>query len=83
MYVYEKNYWNELVVSTIKLFLESFFDLTICTAINLTSFSRSKNKLDFMEFFGTRDDIICSTITILYACLVLFFPIYTYKMIKF
>ena len=38
---------------------------------------------DFKEFFATNDDIMCSTITIFYTCLVVYFPVYAYFKIKF
>ena len=82
MFVYEDNYWTGLINGSIKLFLESYFDLVICTSINVTAFVRSKNLLDFKEFFATRDDIICSTITITYSFMILFFPVYCYKYIQ-
>ena len=81
MYVHEDNYWVGLVNGSFKLFLESYFDLVICTTINVTAFVRSKNMEDFKEFFATRDDVICSTITITYSFMILFFPVYCYKYI--
>ena len=78
MLVYVENYWEDFVDGTLKLFLESYFDLVICTGLNLTAFYRTSNLEDLKQFFVTKDDVICSTITILHACLVLFFPIYTF-----
>ena len=81
IYVYQSSFWDQFTMSAFKLFLESYFDLTICTFINITAFIRAKNIKDFREFFETRDDIICSTISILYVFLVLYFPIFCYKYI--
>lgn len=55
----------------------------ICTVINLTAFVKAKNAKDLAEFFGTRDDAVCSTITILYTCFLVYFPVYAYKYIMF
>jgi hypothetical protein len=34
MFLYEENYWRELVKATYKLFLESYFDLVMCVMLN-------------------------------------------------
>lgn len=80
--VHSNNYFHDFVASSFKLFLESYFDIVICTMLNLVSFKRSKNVSDFAEFFGTRDDAVCSTITIVYTIMILFFPFYVYKVIR-
>jgi hypothetical protein len=82
MFVHEDDYWDSFVDGSVKLFLESYFDLVICTAINISSFFRSKNLQDFKEFFGTSEDILCSTISITYMMFVVFFPYYSFKYIK-
>ena len=81
MFIFEESYFESFVFGTKKLFLESYFDLVICSFINLTSFLRSKNLEDFREFFMTRDDLVCSTITFLHTCFILFFPVYAYHII--
>ena len=66
---------------TLKLFLECYFDLVICTAMNITSFTRTKNFEEFKEFFDTMDDTFCSTLTILHAIFVVVFPLYSFYLI--
>ena len=82
MFGHEDDYWNSFVDGSVKLFLEGYFDLVICTAINVFAFIRSKNIDDFKEFFSTPNDIMCSTISITYSFLLIFFPFYCYKYIK-
>ena len=82
IFVHEDSFTGSFVDGTLKLFLECYFDLVICTGINSTAFIRSKNLEDFKEFFETTDDTICSTLVILHVCFLLFFPIYTYHLIN-
>ena len=82
IYVYSKSYVNDFLHSSFKLFLESYFDIVICTMINLVSFKRSKNAIDFAEFFGTWSDTACSTITIVYTFTILYMPVFVYKLIR-
>ena len=83
MFCYEESFWNEFVSASFKLFLESYFDIVICTFLNLKAFIQKNDMNDFKEFFATNDDIMCSTITIFYTCLVVYFPVYAYFKIKF
>jgi hypothetical protein len=79
MLFYEGNYWNEFVKATFKLFLESYFDIVMCVLLNLFAFFTMED--DLSSFFATRDDALCSTITIIYSALVLFFPLMCWIMI--
>ena len=47
IFVYEDNYLGSFIDGVVKLFLESYFDIVICTFINLTAFIRAKNFDDF------------------------------------
>ena len=49
MFVHQKSYCKSLINSTIKLFLESYFDLVICTLINLFAFIEYNT--EFATFF--------------------------------
>lgn len=64
-----------------KLFIESYFDLAICSFINIMAFEESKDSKEFAKFFETRDDIICSLITFIYTTAVFIMPIIGYKLI--
>ena len=80
--VYKDSYIGSSVDSTLKLFLESYFDGVICTSINITAFIKTKNNDELLEFFTGRDNLICSIITITHVFFVLFFPIYSNYLIK-
>ena len=43
IFVHSKNYVHDFISASFKLFLESYFDIVICTMINLVAFKRSKN----------------------------------------
>lgn len=56
--------------------LESYFDMSLCSFINLCAFIESKNKEEFFEFFSTWDNIMCSGIAIVHIILVILLPIF-------
>lgn len=80
MIVYEKNYLKEIVRGSFKLLLEGYFDLTIGVMVNLSAFILSNIEIE--TFFASRDDVICSTATIIWSALILFFPIFSWKIIN-
>jgi hypothetical protein len=80
MLFYEESYWNAFVKGTFKLFLESYFDLVMCVMLNFYAFITMDD--EWSSFFATRDDALCSTITIIYSVLVLFFPLMCWIMIQ-
>lgn len=71
--VYEENYWSGCVGATYKLFLESYFDIVMCVMLNGFAFIKSDD--EWASFFATGDDALCSTITIVYAALIFFYPL--------
>ena len=79
MFVYEEDYWSEFVKATMKLFLESYFDLVMCVLLNLSAFIKTED--EWSSFFATGPDAFCSTITIIYSALVLFFPYICWKVV--
>ena len=81
VFVYQDSYIGNFKNSVIKLFLESYFDIVICSAINITAFIKSKNSDDFWEFFGTLDDLLCSTITIVHANFIVIYPLFAFYLI--
>ena len=81
MLVYEENYWNQFVKSSYKLFLESFFDLVICSLINVFAFFNSADK--FSTFFESWENIGCSTLSIVYSILIIFFPLMAWRSIQY
>ena len=79
--VYEPNYWKYFLRSIVKLYMESYFDLIFCTLINVAALLESKDIKVFEQFFATRNDIVCSIITLFYAFMSIVFPIYGLVMI--
>ena len=80
MLVYEGNYWDEFVKASFKLFLESYFDIVMCVMLNFYAFITMDD--EWKSFFATRDDALCSSITIIYSALILFFPLMCFRMIR-
>lgn len=76
MWAYEENYIVTFNQSTVKLFMESYFDLVICTTINLIALLQTKNIKEFKTFFETPSDAICSTLSIIYSFLFIIYPLW-------
>lgn len=49
--VHEDNYLKALVASSIKLYMESYFDIVFCTLINMDALVESGSADDFLSFF--------------------------------
>ena len=56
--------------------MESYFDLCFGVAINLLAFFELRTFGELEPFFGTPLDIACSVIVIIYALLLVLFPLY-------
>jgi hypothetical protein len=80
MAVYYPSYWVLCKNGILKLILESFFDMVICSMINLSAFIR--NKGEFKDFFMTGDNIFCSMVTLVHAFLLIFFLAYSCFLIR-
>ena len=68
-----------MIKDSYKLFLESYFEVVVCSTINVIAFINYRD--DFKSFFSTVSDAICSIITIVFSALVLLFPIVGFKLI--
>ena len=82
IYAYEASYTGNLWTSTVKLFIESFFDLTMCAMLANLSFLEIPKGASFASLFSNRDDAISSTLSLLYTLLVLVAPVIGYFSIK-
>ena len=76
MRFYEENYLVNFGRESVKLFMESYFDLAFCTIINLNYLWHSKNLDAFITNFDTPLDSLVSIITIVYTLLLVIYPIY-------
>lgn len=64
-----------------RLLMESYFDISIVTMINLIAFKESESLQDFASFFSTPTDALCSVITIIMFFAIFWFPAWIYKKI--
>ena len=56
--------------------MESYFDLVICTMINILALYQTKNNQEFKSFFETPLDATCSTMALIYSFLFFAYPIW-------
>ena len=82
VWAYKKCYYDSLEQQCCKLILESYFDVSICTFINLLAFMESRNLEEFYLFFTTIDDAFCSTIVLIHIVLVIFLPMFCHYIQK-
>ena len=65
-----------------KLFMEAFFDNIFGVILNVITLTRASQIGNFGDFFGSRDNILCSSITIVYCIALVIFPFWMYLTIK-
>ena len=53
IWAYEDRYLGNFVLSSVKLFMESYFDLTICVGIQLYALYETKSIPEFISYFST------------------------------
>ena len=56
------------------LLIESYFDLALSGFLNIYAISIAKNAKDLSEFFSTKDDVMNSSLAIIYCLMILFLP---------
>ena len=81
MQAYEDNYLYNFGRNSVKLFMESYFDLIFCAALNLWALVQCKDRLELESFFNTPLDAIASLLTILYMLLLVVYPIYGFVVV--
>ena len=64
--------------ATLRLFLESYFDIAIGSCANLIAFLECKNLEEFALYFSTPADILNSVITIIVLIGIVAFPIWIF-----
>ena len=66
IWAYDEDHLGTLGIETMKLYLESYFDLAICVFINIDAFSQKPEELgDF--FTRSKSDTMCSVLTVFYG----------------
>ena len=78
--VYCPSYLHDMTQASLKLFLESYFDLAICSLLNLMAFIEYND--EFSDFFSSFDDTLCSVFTIVYSILIFMTPLAAFYIIK-
>ena len=64
--VYSKSYWRDTKYSSQKLYMESYFDLTMCAILGFLDQDQTEGG-GIREFMGNYSDIINSMVTIVYV----------------
>jgi hypothetical protein len=59
-----------------KLFIETYVDILLSAALNYIAFYRTEDNEEFMEFFGSFDDILSSSLTYILYPLVFIAPMH-------
>lgn len=62
--------------------MESYFDLVLCTVLNTYTLCRSSDKAELLSFFTGTSNILNNIIGSVCMLLVLYFPIYSFRVIK-
>jgi len=71
-----------LKIDSLKLMLETYFDLAIGTFINILAFGECQSFSEFLQFFSTFADFSSSTITIVMLVAIVYLPFWMYRLIK-
>jgi len=75
MWAYEKSYNDLTIHSLLKLFLEAYFDITICCMIQLVAFGENDPNSTNSELFAG-SNMISSVLAIVYLVFIITFPSY-------
>jgi hypothetical protein len=71
--------YDQIKKASLKLFLESYFDLVFAIFLGLSDFLDVKSKQELGLFFGTSDDFFCSLLTLAMLSGIFVFPFWSYK----
>ena len=82
IWAYSDDYKKSMLIGTAKLFMESYFDLAMCTCMNTLAVYRSKDSADFMENLHGRDNILNFVICAICVVWIFYFPIFVYNIIR-
>jgi hypothetical protein len=74
MWAYQEAPGKTLKVSTLKFFMESYFELLFCFILNVIAWTRAKDIEELKEFFTGFSNIMCSILCIVYGICIIAFP---------
>eukprot|EP00356_Strombidium_inclinatum_P000932 CAMPEP_0170510854 /NCGR_PEP_ID=MMETSP0208-20121228/65987_1 /TAXON_ID=197538 /ORGANISM="Strombidium inclinatum, Strain S3" /LENGTH=217 /DNA_ID=CAMNT_0010794345 /DNA_START=2269 /DNA_END=2922 /DNA_ORIENTATION=- len=63
---------------SLRLFMESYFEICMCSFLSLVAFLASRNWEAIIEYFQTRDDIMSSVLALFGITAVVFFPLWAF-----
>jgi hypothetical protein len=72
--VHEESYFKIVWDAGLKLFIECYFDLSMCVLLMVLSFVEQQ----FDDLFATNDDAMASSLTFIYFVLILVVPVWGY-----
>ena len=76
MYVYRPDFWMECKVGSLKLFLESYFDMSMAVLVGFAGYNDCKDASDFFEFFFGFGNILNTVLTFVVAIALVCFIMY-------
>jgi len=82
MWAFKPNWGLQMLISTKKLYLESYFDIVLCAFLNALALIESTSPEDFSEFFTGRDNLINQFFAAIGLFLTFTFPPYVYWIIR-
>ena len=82
MVFYSRNYMLDWWQSTLKLLIESYFDISICSLLNLYAFWLVKDDAVEIASFFEEDNLFCSIVSIFHTLILVLTPIVGYYVMK-
>ena len=73
---------NQFRKGTLRLFLESHMDLTMCVLLSIISWYEVKDWDELTEFMQGGGNILNNSLAIIFTFCIIIFPIWLYKRIK-
>ena len=81
IYAYEQSYLGNFWMAFLKLTVESYFDLAMCSALAALAMMEVPRGTNFSSFFQTGSDAMNNTFTIFYTILSLITPFVAYRVL--
>lgn len=76
MNVWAEDWKQDISNEVSKLFLESYFDISMCVLLAFLSYVERdrQGKIEFLSFFETPNDIWCTILCLIHMFLIIIFP---------
>jgi hypothetical protein len=79
MKVYVQDPKTKILKAEHKLYLESYFEITMCSTLNLLAFIEATDAEDLRGFFNTPGNLFCSCVAMTCLCGVFLFPLWGHQ----